>query len=102
MTVPSFIPMNAVASTPRVQVTFRVGPCKCGCGGQDSQHRASAARTLRGLRVLPEPLPFRRPDGRACEHRQIVAEAQVRAPWGEDVIAVAVARGGLVSWEIAR
>lgn len=102
MTVPSFIPRNEVASTPRVQVTFRAQPCKCGCGGRDPWHRASAPRTLRGLRVLPTPRPFVRPDGSVCDHRQIVAEAQVRAPWGENVVAVAVAVSGCVSWEIAR
>ncbi len=85
-----FIPAADLATTPRVVVQFRRGPCACGCEGRDYQHREVLTRSLREIRVLPAPRPLPLAD-RPSRDRVILATATARAPWGADVDVWAVA-----------
>lgn len=80
-TIPSMT-QEALATRPtalRATITQRWTPCRCGCGGRDSQHAAKVTRTVRAIVWLTPHGPF------LLGEKVMLAEGRYSHPSGERV-----------------
>jgi len=91
---------NWPASGDSVNVTSRVGKCRCGCGGKDSWHATRFTRVLRDVTEVRETATPTWLNTAVS----IVARGTVKVPWGAADVGLVViecgARAVVNGWSI--